>query len=99
MLAWQVSPHEFMQAVMTASGKRFTIEKQSDPVDFLTWLLNTLHVGLTGGKRTRPSIITQCFQGELEVTTEAGTGAAPLALLPYLQLGFNQHARQSSQCT
>ena len=60
---------------MSASGKRFTIEKQSDPVDFLTWLLNTLHVGLTNGKRSRPSVVTQCFQGELEVTTEAGSGA------------------------
>jgi len=91
----QVSPHEFMQAVMTASGKRFTIEKQSDPVDFLTWLLNTLHVGLTGGKRTRPSIITQCFQGELEVTTEAGTGKAAreetdlVEKVPFLVLGMD----------
>ena len=76
-IAVQVSPHELMQAVMSASGKRFTIEKQSDPVDFLTWLLNTLHVGLTDGKRSKPSVITRCFQGELKVTTEAGTGAQP----------------------
>lgn len=72
----QVSPHEFMQAVMTGSAKRFTIEKQSDPVDFLTWLLNSLHAALTKGKRSKPSIITKCFQGELQVTTEAGTGTA-----------------------
>ena len=39
----QVSPHEFMQAVMQESGKRFLIDKQSDPVQFLTWLLNALH--------------------------------------------------------
>lgn len=71
----QVSPHEFMQAVMSASDNRFTIEKQSDPVEFFAWLLNTLHLGLTGGKRKRASIITRCFQGELQITTEAGTGA------------------------
>ena len=73
----QVSPHEFMQAVMSASGKRFTIEKQSDPVEFFTWLLNTLHLGLTSNKRKKPSIITRCLQGELQITTEAGTGALP----------------------
>jgi U4/U6.U5 tri-snRNP-associated protein 2 len=71
----QVSPHEFMQAVMSASAKRFTIEKQSDPVEFFTWLLNTLHLGLTGNKRKKASIITRCLQGELQITTEAGTGA------------------------
>lgn len=67
-----------MQTVMTTSGKRFTIEKQSDPVEFFSWLLNTLHLGLTNGKRKRASIITRCFQGELQITTEAGTGAAPV---------------------
>ena len=36
-----------------------------------------LHADLTGGKRKRPSIVTRCFQGELEVTTLAGTGALP----------------------
>eukprot|EP00887_Chlorella_sp_A99_P006527 scaffold3.g6527.t1 len=56
----QVSPHEFMQAragaaVMAASGKRFTIDRQADPVDFLSWLLNALHADLTGGKRKRRS--------------------------------------------
>ena len=61
-LGVQVSPHEFMQAVMTASAKRFTIEKQSDPVDFLSWFLNMLHTDLTGGKRKKPSIISRCFQ-------------------------------------
>lgn len=36
----QVSPHEFMQAVMAASSKKFAIDRQSDPVEFLSWLLN-----------------------------------------------------------
>ena len=71
-----VSPHEFMQAVISSSSKRFLIDKQSDPVEFYSWLLNTLHAELTGGKRRKPSIITECLQGEIEVTTEAGTGRA-----------------------
>lgn len=32
-----------MQAVMQESGKRFLIDQQSDPVQLLTWTLNTLH--------------------------------------------------------
>ncbi|GAQ87822.1 Spindle pole body protein - Sad1p [Klebsormidium nitens] len=66
----QVSPHEFLQAVMVASKKRFRIGAQSDPVEFLSWLLNTLHVDLGGTKDPDSSIIYKCFQGELEVTTE-----------------------------
>ena len=50
--------------------------RQSDPVEFASWLLNVLHGDLTGGKRKKPSIVTRCFQGELEVTTLAGTGAS-----------------------
>eukprot|EP00899_Mesostigma_viride_P029106 jgi/Mesvir1/9380/Mv09831-RA.1 len=39
----QVSPHEFLQAVVTESKKRFLIEAQSDPVEFISWFLNALH--------------------------------------------------------
>ena len=77
-----MSPHEFMQAVMAASGKRYSIDKQSDPVEFFAWLLNALHADLTGGKRKRPSIVTACFQGELEITTLAGTGLCLRGLDP-----------------
>ncbi len=40
---------------MSASNKRFIIDKQSDPLEFLSWLVNTLHLDLTGGKRKRRS--------------------------------------------
>lgn len=65
----QVSPHEFLQAVMKASKKRFRIGSQSDPVEFVSWLLNTLHADLRSSKKNT-SIIYQCFQGELEVKKE-----------------------------
>ncbi|XP_051149356.1 uncharacterized protein LOC127264054 [Andrographis paniculata] len=65
----QVSPHEFLQAVMKASKKRFRIGAQSDPVEFMSWLLNTLHGDLKTSKKGS-SIIHQCFQGELEVVKE-----------------------------
>ncbi|GLC41126.1 hypothetical protein PLESTB_001794200 [Pleodorina starrii] len=93
----QVSPHEFVQAVRNASKKRFSAETQSDPVEFWSWLLNHLHLDLTGGKPKKPSIITQCLQGELEVTTLAGTGKGTRAAssttdvterLPFLLLGL-----------
>ena len=47
---------------MAASGKRFVIDRQADPVDFLSWFLNVLHADLTGGKRKKPSVVTRCFQ-------------------------------------
>ncbi|PKI79430.1 hypothetical protein CRG98_000177 [Punica granatum] len=65
----QVSPHEFLQAVMKASKKRFRIGVQSDPVEFMSWVLNTLHADLRSSKKDS-SIIYQCFQGELEVVKE-----------------------------
>jgi U4/U6.U5 tri-snRNP-associated protein 2 len=37
-----------MQAVMSASQRAFTIEQQSDPIEFWSWLLNALHLALTG---------------------------------------------------
>lgn len=57
----QVSPHEFLQAVMKASKKRFRIGAQSDPVEFMSWLLNTLHADLKTSKKNM-SIIYECFQ-------------------------------------
>ncbi|XP_074576789.1 uncharacterized protein LOC141833285 [Curcuma longa] len=66
----QVSPHEFLQAVMKASNKRFQIGVQSDPVEFMSWLLNTLHAQLRHSKKKDRSIIYDCFQGELEVVKE-----------------------------
>ncbi|KAK6265074.1 hypothetical protein SCA6_020508 [Theobroma cacao] len=65
----QVSPHEFLQAVMKASKKRFRIGVQSEPVEFMSWLLNTLHANLRTSKKSS-SIIHKCFQGELEVVKE-----------------------------
>ncbi|KAK2639179.1 hypothetical protein Ddye_026974 [Dipteronia dyeriana] len=61
----QVSPHEFLQAVMG----RFQIGPQSKPFEFMSWLLNMLHKDLRTSKKN-PSIIYECFQGELEVVKE-----------------------------
>lgn len=47
----QVSPHEFLQEVNRASGGKFSLEKQGDPVEFLGWLLNHLHKDMGGTKK------------------------------------------------
>ncbi|KAN0060465.1 Ubiquitin carboxyl-terminal hydrolase 10 [Thecaphora frezii] len=66
----QVSPHEFLQEVANASDGRFKLTQQSDPIEFLGWLLNRLHMDLTGGKRRRESIISRCFQGEVRIESQ-----------------------------
>ncbi len=43
---------------------------QSDPLEFLQWFLNALHIDLGGTKKANSSIIYQVFQGEVQVTTE-----------------------------
>ncbi|MBE3112310.1 MAG: UBP-type zinc finger domain-containing protein, partial [Acidobacteria bacterium] len=72
-----VSPHELLQEVALQSNKRFTLSAQADPVDFIAWLLNTLHLGL-GGSRTKPhsSVIQHIFQGRMRVESQAITARA-----------------------
>ncbi|KAI3996247.1 hypothetical protein MKX01_026715 [Papaver californicum] len=87
----QVSPHEFLQAVMKASKKRFRIGAQSDPVEFMSWLLNTLHADLRSS-RSNTSIIYKCFQGELEVVKEIaehGKLVMETTRMPFLMLGLD----------
>ena len=72
-----VSPHELLQEVALRSNKRFTLTAQSDPVEFLSWFLNNLHLGL-GGSKTRPgsSMVQRAFQGRMRVESQAITARA-----------------------
>lgn len=72
-----VSPHELLQEISQRSNKKFTLTSQSDPVDFLSWFLNNLHLAL-GGSKTKPgsSMIQQVFQGKLKVESQAITAKA-----------------------
>lgn len=72
-----VSPHELLQEISLRSNKRFTLTMQSDPVEFLSWFLNNLHLGL-GGSKTKPgsSMIQRVFQGKLKVESQAITAKA-----------------------
>ncbi|XP_065833453.1 ubiquitin carboxyl-terminal hydrolase 39-like [Oscarella lobularis] len=62
-----VSPHEMCQAVVKASKKQFQFIQQGNPIDFLQWLLNTLHRALGGTKKKGSSVIYKAFQGMMRV--------------------------------
>ena len=72
-----VSPHELLQQISRQSNKRFDLLHQSDPVDFLSWFLNNLHLAL-GGSKTKPgtSIVQRIFQGKLKVESQQITARA-----------------------
>lgn len=72
-----VSPHELLQEIALLSNKRFTLTAQSDPVEFLSWFLNNLHLGL-GGSKSKPgsSMVQRIFQGKLKVESQAITAKA-----------------------
>jgi U4/U6.U5 tri-snRNP-associated protein 2 len=69
-----VSPHELLQEIAIRSSKKFALTHQSDPVEFLSWFLNNLHLTL-GGSKTKPlsSIIQKTFQGKLRLESQAIT--------------------------
>lgn len=72
-----VSPHELLQQVSRQSNKRYDLLRQSDPVEFLSWFLNNLHLAL-GGSKTKPgtSILHKIFQGQLKVESQQITAKA-----------------------
>ena len=62
-----VSPHDFVQEVTVSSGRRFHIGKQAEAVDLMMWLLNELHRGLGGNRKSNSSVIHRTFQGNVKV--------------------------------
>jgi len=65
-----VSPHEMLQAVVLCSKKKFQITAQGDPVEFLSWFLNALHLALNGKKKVTSSIIYQSFLGGMKIHSQ-----------------------------
>jgi U4/U6.U5 tri-snRNP-associated protein 2 len=62
-----VSPHEMLQSVVLCSKKRFQITEQEDPINFLSWILNSLHAGLSGSKKANSSIIYRSIRGSMRI--------------------------------
>lgn len=65
-----ISPHEFLQEVSKRSGGKFKMTEQGDPVEFLGWLVNTLHRDLGGTKKRNSSVIYSTFQGKVQIETQ-----------------------------
>lgn len=65
-----VSPHEMLQAVVLCSKKKFQITKQGDAIQFVSWLLNALHLALGGTKKFKSSVINQTFRGSMKIQTK-----------------------------
>lgn len=64
-----VSPHEMLQAVVLWSRKKFQFIEQGDPIDFLSWFLNALHLALNGTKKPDSSIVYRSFLGSMRIYT------------------------------
>ncbi|XP_039276651.1 U4/U6.U5 tri-snRNP-associated protein 2 isoform X1 [Nilaparvata lugens] len=62
-----VSPHEMLQAVVLWSKKKFQFTEQGDPIDFLSWFLNALHLALNGTKKPDSSVIYRTFLGSMRI--------------------------------
>uniref|UniRef100_A0A5K3F6Y6 ubiquitinyl hydrolase 1 n=1 Tax=Mesocestoides corti TaxID=53468 RepID=A0A5K3F6Y6_MESCO len=68
-----VSPHEFLQAVVLCSKKRFQFTEQGDALDFLSWLLNALDQTLkpsVKGQSTKPTIIGSTLRGRMVIRSQ-----------------------------
>ncbi|KAL7058278.1 hypothetical protein AAHC03_017118 [Spirometra sp. Aus1] len=90
-----VSPHEFLQAVVLCSKKRFQFTEQGDALEFLSWLLNALDCSLkplgeqsavegpAGAKKpSRPTIVSQTLRGRMLVHSQK---VMPVDLTPAQQ--------------
>lgn len=57
------------QAVVSCSKKRFQFTVQGDAIQILSWMLNSMHLGLKTPKR-RTSIINRCFRGTMNISSQ-----------------------------
>ncbi|KAJ1676011.1 U4 U6.U5 tri-snRNP-associated protein [Spiromyces aspiralis] len=92
-----VSPHEFVQEVVNRSNRRFRIDVQGDAFEFLTWLLNTLHIDLGGtrkpGSRRQPILTTK----PIRLFTLGGRLSHPLRYVGIIHKTFQGEVRVETQ--
>eukprot|EP01053_Blabericola_migrator_P000018 Blabericola_migrator_1__17@NODE_1005_length_5722_cov_152_220336_g691_i0_p1_GENE_NODE_1005_length_5722_cov_152_220336_g691_i0NODE_1005_length_5722_cov_152_220336_g691_i0_p1_ORF_typecomplete_len477_score90_91UCH/PF00443_29/2_7e44zfUBP/PF02148_19/1_4e12UCH_1/PF13423_6/9e06_NODE_1005_length_5722_cov_152_220336_g691_i0351465 len=88
-----VCPHEFLQAITTASAKRFSLMKQSNVYEFLTWLLNHLHMKLRKKvdgvmPRLQNSVVNDALSGTLLVSSPNEMTDGPPKQVPFFSLSL-----------
>ncbi|VDK68179.1 unnamed protein product [Cylicostephanus goldi] len=54
-----------LQATVLCSDKKFQFIKQGDAAEFMSFLLNTLHIALNGTQKSSSSIIYKIFRGRM----------------------------------
>lgn len=59
-----LSPHDLLQEMYSSSKKKLQITKQSDPIEFMSWFLNSLNKSHSTSAPPS-SIIHDMFQGTL----------------------------------
>jgi len=74
----QVSPHQFLRAVISESKDKFSIVNEEDPVSFFVWLLNSLQNVTIDGVSVLRHTITEAFSGELEIQKESSCSGVEL---------------------
>lgn len=62
-----LSPHEFVEEVSSASNGKIDVREHTDPLVFLSWLLNTLHSHLCEETGDRSSLVSDCLRGKIRI--------------------------------
>jgi U4/U6.U5 tri-snRNP-associated protein 2 len=71
-----VSPHDLLQEISIRSEGKFGVGVKCDPIDFYSWIINTLHRDLLadakrrGVKKPSSSAISDLFQGLVTIYSE-----------------------------
>lgn len=71
-----VSPHEVFHEISIRSDGKFGVGAKSDPIEFYSWIVNTLHRDLAldakrrGVKKASVTPISDLFQGQVTIQTE-----------------------------
>ena len=62
---------------------------KGDPIEFLSWLLNSLHLTLNGTKSATSSIIYKTFQGRMKIYTRK---IPPVDVVNFLKIFYDSNS-------
>ena len=80
----------YFQAVVSCSKKKFQFTVQGDAIEFLSWILNAMHLGLKTSKK-KNTIISKCFRGCMKIySTKVSNFDFFIYLINLLVIMFNK---------